>query len=599
VRTDDSVLARVFLLLLLAAPDAALAVPPTFDVLDYEADLRIDLVEQSVRGEVAVTFTSMADGLSVVELEAPGLTVESVSEKGLPVSHKVKEGRLRAMLAQPATRGERRTLSIRYAGKPERGMRFATDQVFTSFHTGHWLVSRSEPADKATLTLALTLPSDLVVVASGRPVSREELPGGLARHVWREDRPYSTYVFGFAAGRFREASRQVGGVRLRFLAPGLTPEELDRAFVDTEAMLTFFETKAGAPFPGEAYPQVLLPGAPAQEMSSFSLMSEAYGRSVLADPREDYLIAHELAHQWWGNLVTCETWSDFWLNEGMVTFLTAAYKEHQWGRDEYERERAMARLRYERVAVEGKDRPLVHHNWSTPEDMSGPVAYSKGALVLHLLRVQLGERAFWEGLRDYTRAGAGGSVDSEDLRAALEKASGRDLKPFFAQWVYGVAPDLVARHRAEKGEVVVEIEQRQESLWTVPLIVAVETERGRESRRVELRQRKEVLRLAVDAPVLSVRIDEGGELPLPVRHERPPAMLRYQMVEEPDLPGRVEALEALEKACGTAPGESGCGDLGEALEERVATGSSRLVRQLAARALERLAPKATAPGAPG
>lgn len=596
MRTVAGVLARFFLLLL---PVAASAGSPPFDVLDYSADLRIDLTKQAVRGEVAVTFESTADGLSAVELDAPGLTIVGVSEKGVPVPHEVREGRLRAVLERPAARGERRTLTVRYAGKPERGMRFGPDQVFTSFNTSYWLVSRSDPGDKATLTLALTLPADLSVVASGRPVSREELPGGLARHVWREERPYSTYIFGLAAGRFREASRQAGGVRLRFLAPGLTPEELDRAFAGTEAMLAFFERKAGVPFPGESYPQVLLPGAPAQEMSGFSLMSEAYGRSVLADPREDSLIAHELAHQWWGNLVTCETWSDFWLNEGMVTFLAAAFKEHQWGRDEYDRERALARLRYGRVVAEGKDRPLVHRNWSTPEEMSGPVAYSKGALVLHRLRVELGERAFWEGLRQYTRAGAGGGVDSEDLRAALEKAGGRDLKPFFAQWVYGVAPDLVAHHRLEKGTVVVEIEQRQESPWTVPLTVAVETERGRESRRVELRQRKEALRFSVDAPVLSVRIDEEGDLPLPVRHERPPAMLRYQMVEEPDLPGRVEALETLEKACGAEPGEPGCGDLRAALEERAAVDSSRLVRQLAARALERLGPKASAPGPPG
>lgn len=582
MRTDDGVLARVFLLLFL--PVAAFAAPPPFDILDYTADLWLDLAEKSVRGEVAVTFESLADGLSIVELDAPGLTIEGVSERGAPVSYEVRGGKLRAVLERPAARGERRTLTVRYVGKPERGIRFGADQVFTSFHTSHWLVSRSDPGDKATLTLALTLPADLAVVASGRPVFREELPGGLARHVWREERPYSTYLFGFAAGRLREASRQAGTVRLRFLAPGLTPEELGRAFAGTEAMLAFFESRAGVPFPGESYPQVLLPGAPAQEVSGFSLMSEAYGRSVLADPREDSLIAHELAHQWWGNLVTCETWSDFWLNEGMVTFLAAAFKEHEWGRDEYDRERALARLRYGRVVAEGKDRALVHQSWSTPEEMSGPVAYSKGALVLHLLRVQLGEKAFWEGLRQYTRAGAGGSVDSEDLRTALERASGRDLKPFFAQWVYGVAPDLVARHRLEEDAVAIEIEQRQESPWTIPLTVAVETERGRESRRVELKQRKEILRFAVNAPVLSVRIDEGGDLPVAVRHERPPAMLRYQMIEEPDLPGRAEALEALEKACK----EAGCEDLRPALEERAAVDSSRLIRQLAARALERL-----------
>lgn len=579
---------RTLLVLLLLLGPPALAAD--FDVLDYAADLRIDPAAKSVRGEVAVSFVSEAGGLSAIDLDAPGLTIEGVSEGGHALSHETRDGRLHIVLDPPAGPGENRTLSIRYSGKPERGMSFGADQVFTAFSTERWLVSRADPADKATLTLTLTLPAELEVVANGRPISREALPGGLARHVWRQDRPYSTYLFGFAAARLRETSRQAGGVRLRFLSPGFTTAEMERIFIGTEAMLAFFESKAGIPFPGDTYTQVLLPGGPAQELSGFTILSEAYGKSVLEDPREDYLVAHELAHQWWGNLVTCETWSDFWLNEGMVTFLTAAYKERQWGRDEYDRERAIARLRYERTLAEGKDRRLVSRDWKLPEEMSGPITYSKGALVLHLLRVHLGEKAFWEGLRDFTRAGAGGSVDSKDLRAALEKASGKDLETFFDQWVYSPSPDLMASHRSEPGAVIVTIEQRQEKPWTIPLTVAVETERGRESRRIEIRQRKEELRFAVDSPVLSVRIDEGGHLPRPVRHERPPAMLRHQMIAEPDLPGRVEALQAFVERCAAVSAD--CGDPRRILKERVAEDSSRLIRQLAARALERLGPEA-------
>lgn len=577
-------------LLFLVAPPFLAA---DFDVLDYAADLRIDPAGKSVRGEVAVAFVSGAGGLAAVDLDAPGLTVEGVSEGGRALSYETRDGRLHIALGRPAAQGEKRTITIRYTGQPERGMSFGAGQVFTAFHTERWLVSRADPADKATLTLALTLPEGLEVVANGRLVSREALPGGLVRHIWRQDRPYSTYLFGFAAARFRETSRQAGEVRLRFLAPGFTTEELERIFAGTESMLAFFESKAGLPLPGNDYTQVLLPGGPAQELSGFAILSEGYGKSVLADPREDYLIAHELAHQWWGNLVTCETWSDFWLNEGMVTFLTAAFKEHQWGHDEYDRERAMTRLRYERALAEGKDRPLVFHGWKAPEEMSGPITYSKGALVLHLLRVHLGEQAFWAGLKDFTRAGAGGDVDSNDLRNALEKASGRDLKPFFDQWVYSPSPDLAASHRLEGNSVIVTLEQRQEKPWTVPLIVAVETEQGRESRRVELRQKKEELRFTVDSPILSVRIDEGGHLPLAVRHERPPAMLRHQMVTEPDLPGRVEALQAYVEKCAAVSPD--CGDPRQILKDRSAVDSSRLIRQLAARALERLGPEAATP----
>jgi aminopeptidase N len=557
-----------------------------FDVLDYSADLEIDLQGQAVRGAVTMTWMSLVDGLMSIELDAPGLTVEAVAEKARPLSHEVRDGKLRVILDRPSVRDEARALTVRYSGKPARGMRFGAEQVFTAFHTAHWLVSKSDPADKASLTLGLTLPSGLEVVANGKPVARESLPEGRVRHVWREERPYSTYLFGFAAGKFREAERQVGPVRLRFLSPSLTPAELERIFASTGAALEFFQRKAGLPLPVDTYTQVLLPGGPAQEMSGFSVMSDDYGRSVLADPREDYLVAHELAHQWWGNLVTCESWSEFWLNEGMVTFLTAAFKESFWGRDEYDRERAMARLRYQRALDEGGVRPLVHTGWSKPEDMSGPLTYSRGALVLHLLRMEIGERAFWEGLRTYTRAGAGRIGTTADLRVAMELAAGRKLGWFFSQWVYGGPEDLIARHREEPGAVVVEIEQRQAEPWRIPLTVVVETSRERVSRRVELSGRREVLRFATDAPVLAVTIDPGGHLPRAVRHERPAAMLRHQLAHEPEVAGRIDALLELGKLCEAAPAAPACGEARAALEESQASDSSRLVRQLASRTLE-------------
>ena len=130
-------------------------------------------------------------------------------------------------------------------------------------------------------------------------------------------------------------------------------------------------------------------------------------------------MAHELAHQWWGNLLTCADWSDFWLNEGLGRPTSAsAWKERAWGRDEYLREILMSHLRYQRAAADGKDRPLVWTGWAKAEEMGGPITYSKGSLVLHLLRAEIGDTAFWKGLRDYTAtaAAAGGVVRTPDLR---------------------------------------------------------------------------------------------------------------------------------------------------------------------------------------
>jgi aminopeptidase N len=436
--------------------------------------------------------------------------------------------------------------------------------------------------------LRLTLPAGLGSVAPGRRLEQKTLADGRVQHVWRQDRPHSTYLFGFAAGRFQKASQQVGGVTLHVASPGLAPADLERILDGTAGMLEFFERKAGLPFPGESYTQVLMVDAPPQEVSSFTLLSEAYGRSVLDDPREDYLIAHELAHQWWGNLITCQSWSEFWLNEGMATFLTAAYKEHFWGRDEYEREMGIARLRYARALAEGKRRPLVFNGWSVPSDMSGPLTYSRGALVLHLLRRHLGERAFWEGLRTYTRAGSGfdGTVSTDALRVAMEQASGKELGWFFSQWAYAAEPeDLTARHWQEPGAVVVEVEQRQAEPWTVPLTVVVRTPSQEVRRLVRLTGKQTRVRFATDEAPLSVRIDGDGALPRFVDHERPLAMLLEQVRSERDVPGRVDALVALEKLCGDAAQKEPCRQAVPALEDAAAD-SSRFVRQLAAQALE-------------
>src|SRR6185436_6232653 len=341
----------------------ATAAPSTIDVQSYSLDLEVRPVEKSIMGEVEIRFASRVEGLSEVALDAPGLTVESVRSGDRALAFRSEDDHLRVLLDPPARLGEERVVWIAYSGQPKRGLRFGTDQVFTSFHTSRWMVCEDDPGDKATLEMRLVLPAGLEVAASGRLVRRETLPDGRVRHVWAEDRPVSSFLYGFAAGRFREANFQEGPVELRFLAPGFTPEELRTIFARTGEMLRFLERRAGVPFPGGRYTQVLLPEAPAQEMNLLTLMGEDDGRAVLADPREDYLVTHELAHQWWANLVTCRTWSDFWLHEGMVSFLVAAFKEFHWGREEADRERILARLRYERALGEGKRRPLVTDAW--------------------------------------------------------------------------------------------------------------------------------------------------------------------------------------------------------------------------------------------
>jgi aminopeptidase N len=165
-------------------------------------------------------------------------------------------------------------------------------------------------------------------------------------------------------------------------------------------------------------------------------MSEAYGRTVLADATATSLIAHELAHQWWGNLVTNADWTHFWLNEGFATFMAAAYKEQARGREAYLADVQGWRRRIEQIRSAGVEKPLVFPVWNRPTADDRALVYQKGALVLHELRDSLGDAAFWDGIRAYTREFAGRSVTTADFASAMERSSQRPLDAFFDRWVY-------------------------------------------------------------------------------------------------------------------------------------------------------------------
>jgi aminopeptidase N len=201
-------------------------------------------------------------------------------------------------------------------------------------------------------------------------------------------------------------------------------------------MLDFFEDRAGVKYADKTYTQVLAAGGVEQEMSSFTALKESYGKQLLDNEQDLWLAAHEFAHQWWGNMVTCESWSHFWLNEGVATFMAAAYLEHRFGRELYLREIEGYRASYEKVRAAGKDKSLVFPDWLSPTQEDRTLVYDKGAYVMHLLREEMGERAFWKGLRSFTQRHFGGSVVTSDFIAAMEQANRKSLKPFFAKWIY-------------------------------------------------------------------------------------------------------------------------------------------------------------------
>lgn len=581
-----------FLFILLVPVGAALAVEPLrgYDVLDYKFSAYFEPDEKWFQASIRIRLVALAERLDTLRFDAGKINIDMMVVDSLPVGGR-RDGRyLNVALPRPMFRGDTKEVVIQYSGNESPGLRIGPDEIFTRFHTSDWLVCNDDPADGATFTLSLTLPSKLIPVATGvprasRPVGAEVVDE--IEQTWRLDTPYPPYLYGFAAGVYTERREIVGADSLRYLSiHPYTQEELSRIFASTAPAVKFFQKRAGLPLPGNRYMQVLARGNVHQEKAGLAIIREGYGAEVLAEPREDWLVVHELAHQWWGNLVTCASWSEIWLNEGFATFMTAAFKEEHWGRDEYEREICMARLRCERDRREGKDRPLVSTNQALAKEDNGTLPYYKGALVLHLLRYQLGDESFWNALQRYTIDNAGRSVTGDDLRKAMESAGGTDLKELFDKCVRDtVIPQLSCTHTVQDDEVIITVKQ-QGQLWKMSLQIAVETVAGRETRRVDLSGEYTEYRFPLTGELRSVRIDDGGHLPVFVKHERPLPMLLHQLVHEPDVIGRVDALRALESRLSIAA-VAERERIMNALRDRAASDNSRLVRQLAAAALKR------------
>ena len=403
------------------------------DVLHYAATLEPDIAGKSVKGSVRIRFLTVSQQ---AEFNCGDLTIDAVRLAKTPLKFSVRDRRLTVSLPSRTTRTQE--IEIDFHGTPKYGIRFLPDrqQVYTIFSTSQWMVCVDDPSDKATLTFNLILPANLTPIANGQLVSTRTLANNKRVSEWIQKTPIPTYIFGFTAGPFHVVKEKRGNVEFQYFATNFTEAEVRRIFRDTPDMLNFFEDRAGVKYSDKTYTQVLAAGNVAQEMSSFTALGETYGKKVLENEQNQWLGAHEFAHQWWGNLVTCVDWKHFWLNEGIANFMAAAYLEHRFGRAAYMREIESNRVNYEKVRAAGKDKSLVFPDWDKPTSDDRTLVYDKGSYVLHLLREEMGERAFWAGLRLFTRRHFGKSVVTSDFIAAMEEANGKSLKEFFAKWVY-------------------------------------------------------------------------------------------------------------------------------------------------------------------
>ncbi len=450
-----------------ADPVETPAPQPGVDVQEVQVEVRLQ--PETLRiGARAALEVAHPDTLQTLVLGlSDALEVRAIRVNGQPVLY-WQEG---DGLYVPLGGGTSSRVEVVYRGVPETGVYVgeAAGQrvVYTDGwpdRTAGWLPTVHHPSDPARLDLTLVVPEAFEVVASGRPVL-DSLGGGsrTARFVLDEDAP--PYTFAFAVGDF-EITEQAGTVPIRhalLAADGSLAYRLDRTPLALDALAALL-----GPYPYESYTTVQVPMTYAgmENAAAPFLRADLYAaESVGRNPIEEVGL-HELVHQWWGNAVVPARWRDLWLSEGPATYLTAT----TYGRlDGWSAERRRLVLFARETEPEDAARRLVPEALGDPADVLTPTVYNKGAAVLHLLRLTLGEDAFWSALRRVQIDYADRPLSTEDFQTVLEDVSGRDLDALFARWVYGEGvPTLRTRWTPDSRTLSWEIEGDGGTLDGVP-----------------------------------------------------------------------------------------------------------------------------------
>ena len=344
-----------------AIPDQVHGSP--VDFVHYKARLTPSFSEKSVQGSLEIEFIAIKDKISQLTFSAKYKRIFDVSSPQIALSHKTVNDQLVIRFDKPLVSGNSYHLTIGYQAKPERGMKFYPDHLFTVYHTNYWMLAHNNINDKASFELFLTHNKALTSQSNGTRLSVTPTTNNQVISHWRQTKPMPIYTLGFALGKFERIDKGFNDSAVSFLfrpepLSGLDSAKVNKIFADVPDMIRFFEQKSGVTLPDNQYNYVLVQGSIAQEAAGYSLVGEKFGHTVLSDEHENWFIAHELAHQWWGNSITCANFSHFWLNEGLVQFLVAAYKEHLFGEDAYKKEIALAMARVDRAVKKGRNAPV-------------------------------------------------------------------------------------------------------------------------------------------------------------------------------------------------------------------------------------------------
>jgi len=548
--------------------------PPHVQV-DFQ-HLRLDLAfenltTRSFRGTETLTFRTLAEPIQRLHLDAVGLGISRVTDlAGRPLSFRYDGERLTVRFEPAIAPATDAGIRIEYECRdPARGMVFALpDAAYpdrpVAVHTQgqpddsrYWFICHDFPNERFTSEVLATIPAGYIAVSNGRLVERAELDGNRVRYHYLQEQPHVAYLVSLVIGEFAVVHDEWRGKPVEYCVPPHQEKHARLTFGKTPKMMDLFSRITGIDYPYAKYAQTVCyefrPGG--MEHTSATTMHEMIvtdERAALDDDEEE-LISHELAHMWFGDMVTCKSWPHVWLNEGFATFMAHVWEEHERGLDEYEYE---IRLRMQEVVEKDSvEAPagLVFAEFDNPGDIfRRPVSnpYTKGACVLHMLRRDLGDELFWRCVANWLKRYAWQAAETDDFRKVIEELTARSFERFFQQWVYRPGtPHLTVDYEwdDERSEARIRLEQTQEITREAPAFVAdidawLVFDDGRIDRHVVPMERRFAgLSVRCLAEPAQVCIDPRGALLARFKLNQPVQMLVRQALAGPTTAARLQA----------------------------------------------------------
>jgi len=449
-----------------------------FDVLHYGFDWTFDYHASWIQGKARILIESTVPKLERVNLHlADSMMVTGIQQNNQDLVYSHANGQLDISLPEILASGDRIEFAVSYRGSPQTGLYFSQHNnqpiiwsLVEPSLAREWFPCYDHPSDKASADFRITVPPNLVAASNGTLKGTVVNADTTVTYVWEESYPIATYLISVAISNYQILSDQyVTDNHIMDVTHYVYPEHAQAAQTDfavTVPQIAFFSQAFGEyPFLKEKYGMAEIPGGTAMEHQTCTSYPV---RAVTGDNTYDWLIAHELAHQWWGDLVTPEDWADIWLNEGFATYSDALWHEHVYGFPGLKQRMEAFRERY--FSHTGQEHPIydppLGHLFCATE-------YQKGAWVLHMLRFVVGDTNFDAILRRYAQDFAYANVDTSDFQNVCEEVYGGSLEWFFSQWIYGSGYPAYQFGWAHSGpnriKVVVSQLQQDFPLFDMPL----------------------------------------------------------------------------------------------------------------------------------